>query len=426
MTSPHNSPTPKIILVASLGGSPQPVRTCLETVKPDFTVFVATDGSRASISNNRTPDSAAQPPSKPMGANDPTMAALAGDHEILVVPPDEPDSIFAAVKLKLATLRSRHPEAKIIVDYTGGTKSMSAGMVYAAMSFPGIELQFMLGKRPDTNKIEDGTEKPQRMATDLLVAEQLIAEAEAAMRSFDYQVAAEKLKGLHAKAEIQKFGDAAWRNELQWRARFASGLHKWDIFDHTGAQKILTDILPATHPLLFRLERLCADEKEPEIIFDLWLNAMRRAKRGRFDDAVARAYRLVEWTAQWRFKVELGESTSKFPVEKLPDGYEKKWCLQDQKVCDLALERAWRVLGGRKNNSRYGLPVKAKIEPMRKILEKRNFSILAHGFEPVNQQLWEETVAWIKINIIYLIQRNEDIHLPEQLPAKFSDKCENR
>lgn len=419
MTSPHNSPPPKTILFASLGGSPQPVRTCLETIKPDFTVFVATEGSRASVDNNEAPQFSAPPPSMPHGANVPTMAALAGDYEILVVLPDEPDSIFTTVKAKLATLKSRYPEAKIIVDYTGGTKSMSAGMVYAAMSIPGIELQFMLGKRPDTTKIEDGTEKPQRMATDLLVAERLISEAEAAMRSFDYQVAAGILKRLLDKAEAGNYGDPAWRSRLEWRANFALGLHKWDIFDHFGAQKILMGILPATHPLLKRLERLCADKKEPEILFDLWLNAQRRAERGRFDDAIARAYRLVEWTAQWRFDVELGESTSKFPVEKLPGKYQKEWHLKDQEFFNLPLEKAWRVLGELKKDSHYGPAVKNKFEPMREILKKRNHSILAHGFSPVTQKLWKETEGWVKPNIIRLIQKNENLQLPEQLPCEF-------
>ncbi|MDE8344360.1 MAG: TIGR02710 family CRISPR-associated CARF protein, partial [Acidocella sp.] len=396
MNTPTNPPSPKTILFASLGGSPQPVRTCLATVKPDFTVFVATAGSRGSVNTNEIPKSAAPSPSKPLSPNDPPLAVLAGDHEILEVRADEPDSIFSAVQARLTSLKRLHPEAKIIVDYTGGTKSMSAGMVYAAMSVPDIELQFMLGNRPDTTKIEDGTEKPQRMATDLLVAERLIAEAETAMRSFDYQVAVEILKRLLNTAETRKFGDVAWRARLRWRAHFASGLHNWDIFDHTGAQKILISILPEAHPLLKRLGRLCADKKEPEILFDLWLNAQRRASRGRFDDAVARAYRLVEWTAQWRIREELDESTTTFPVEKLPSKYRKEWCLKDQEFIDLPLERAWRVLGGSKKDSHYGPAVKAHIEAMREILKKRNKSILAHGFDPVTQKLWEETVGWIK------------------------------
>ncbi len=415
--------TPQTILIASLGGSPQPVRTAVSAIKPDLTVFVATEGTKASIISNEKPKPEPYSPPKSLGPDEPTLAELAGKNETLLVNPDEPDGIFAAVKDKLAYLKQQYPGAKIIVDYTGGTKSMSAGMVYAAISEEGVELQFMLGQRPDTTKIADGTEKPQRMATDLLVAERLIAEARAAMRSFDYQVAAAILERLHRDAETRQFGKREWRKALHDKAIFARGLHRWDIFDHTGANNDLEHIFPETHPLMQRLARLTSPEKEPEILFDLWLNALRRAERGRYDDAMARAYRMVEWVAQWRFRVKLGapNGTSKYPVTDIPSRYRKKWKLPESGYYDLGLVKAWKVLHEKGLDERYAKSVYDAIQKLEDILEKRNHSILAHGYEPVNEKLWGDAIGWIKPNIVALIQKNESLALPEQLPKNFPD-----
>ena len=41
---------------------------------------------------------------------------------------------------------------------------------------------------------------------------------------------------------------------------------------------------------------------------DLWRNAERRAVQGRYDDAVARCYRMVEWTAQWLLRTRCNVS----------------------------------------------------------------------------------------------------------------------
>ena len=102
---------------------------------------------------------------------------------------------------------------------------MSAGMVYAAISAPGVELQFMLGERPDTDKVRDGTEMPQRMATDLLVAERLMAEAETGIKGYDFQVAADILHRLLDDAQARDFGSRRWRDELARKAAFAHGLY---------------------------------------------------------------------------------------------------------------------------------------------------------------------------------------------------------
>lgn len=63
----------------------------------------------------------------------------------------------------------------------------------------------------------------------------------------------------------------------------------------------------------------------PESDFkDLFSNAIRRFKEGKFDDCVARLYRLVEMVAQIEFKKEFNKNSEKVDLEFLPDELKKR------------------------------------------------------------------------------------------------------
>ena len=75
-------------------------------------------------------------------------------------------------------------------------------------------------------------------------------------------------------------------------------------------------------PLLAALKRLTTEDEtqEPARLFDLWRNAERRAAQGRYDDAVARVYRLLEWSAQWLLRSRCGIDTGDVSPERVPPG----------------------------------------------------------------------------------------------------------
>src|SRR5208283_410335 len=86
-------------------------------------------------------------------------------------------------------------------------------------------------------------------------------------------------------------------------------LADWDAFRHAAAVALArgakANAWLAGHRLAEPLSRLAALRREPDFALcaDLWLNAQRRATGGRFDDAVARLYRLTEAAVQaqlWR------------------------------------------------------------------------------------------------------------------------------
>ena len=98
--------------------------------------------------------------------------------------------------------------------------------------------------------------------------------------------------------------------------------------------------------------------REPALLFDLWLNAERRAAQGRFDDAIARWYRLMEWTAQWQLKTKLDADTADFPPDLLPEDADATPG-RDGKI-KIGLWQAWQVLGERLTGTRSRLRPKAR------------------------------------------------------------------
>ena len=124
-------------------------------------------------------------------------------------------------------------------------------------------------------------------------------------------------------------------------------------------------------------------QQEPARLLDLWLNAERRAAQGRYDDAVARVYRMIEWTGQWLLRTKLGADTADFAADLLPlhvlahpDG--------DGKV-KLGLWDAWQVVKSHLKPGPAHDLIANRGSELRDLLRIRNDSILAHGFTPVQK-----------------------------------------
>jgi hypothetical protein len=144
-----------LILIASVGGAEQPVASAIAAKRPDLVLFVA------SAAIGKQPGSAGKVPDILALAQRPEQK-----HEILPIPPDDPEAIFLALRERLEALRREHPKAKLLFDYTGGTKSMTGALFQAAIATEHAEVQFMLGRRDTLEKVTDGTERPTRIAVD--------------------------------------------------------------------------------------------------------------------------------------------------------------------------------------------------------------------------------------------------------------------
>lgn len=417
---------PKLILVATVGGSHQPLVTAIQELAPDYVYFVCTSkdpgtgkpGSDTQITGSGLVIKAHLADERPNLPNIPTQARLLpAQFATLIVAADDLDNIFTALNTLFSDLRRRFHDARIIADYTGGTKSMSAGLVMAALENRGIELHLVTGNRADLVKVSDGTQYSATAISDTLRLHRAMAPCLASWQRHAYDEAAAGLEDIAAPR------DATLRMRL-FRARDLSrAFAAWDRFDHEEARRLI-DLYAAVvardlQPHFSILRTLTGDSprREPAQLLDLWRNAERRAAQGRYDDAVGRVYRLLEWSAQWLLKSRCGIDSSDVPPERVPAGFELS-ANRDGKF-QVALFSAWELLCALSSGPAIDF-FRAQRSALLNHLQMRNHSILAHGFAPINRDEWLRFSGWCRETLLpVLLQESGLKEMAPQLPEAF-------
>ncbi|MCZ7627156.1 MAG: TIGR02710 family CRISPR-associated CARF protein [Candidatus Methylomirabilis sp.] len=137
--------------------------------------------------------------------------------------------------------------------------------------------------------------------------------------------------------------------------------------------------------------------REAACLWDLWRNAERRAAQGRYDDAVARIYRLLEWTAQWLLRSRGGIETSNLRPESIPDGV--RTTKNHRGEYQAGLLAAWDLVAHHLDTEAVRW-VQAERGCLQHHIKMRNDSILAHGDSPVTQDDWERFAEWVTRSFI--------------------------
>ena len=407
-------------LLCTVGGSHQPILKAIESAAPTHVCFFCTDrdpetrrpGSIAQVTGLGKVIKADFGDDKPTLPNIPIQAGL--DHsgfEARIVPADDLDGAYGVMRRAAADLAERFPGARLVADYSGGTKTMTAALVCAALERDDTELQLVAGARADLVRVRDGTEQAMTASVARLRLARAVAPYLAAWRRFAYHEAAEGLDGIRIAA------DAADRARLRLALALSQALARWDDFDHAGALKLVETyagrVAPCYPAMLPALQCLTRDDDQRHAaarLWDLWLNAERRARQGRFDDATARVYRLIEWTAQWQLRTKLGADTADFPREWLPAGVDARPD-RDGRI-KIGLWSAWQVVGEHLQGPARELIADHGTE-LRDLLSIRNDSILAHGFRPVQRPEWERMGGWMQERFLPVLK-----HLAEESGLK--------
>ena len=412
-----------LILIASVGGSPRPIASAIAAKRPDLVLFLA------------SPAIGAQPGSASQVPEILRMAQRASQvHEVLEAPPDDPEALFLALRERLRALRAEHPRARLLFDYTGGTKSMTGALFQAAIATAGAEVQFMLGQRDTLEKVTDGTERPTRIAVDWLIAERSEARLREAWRVFDYATAAQGFQHLHDELGGDEKAPEATRQRLADLAAASRAFDLWDRFRHAEAADILASLAERYPPVAtFANHAKTAAEHEPARLLDLWRNAERCAARGRYDDAVARLYRLTEWVAQWWLRHKHGLDAGRMDWSRVTNQEIARAGLGDQRDKETlsGLTQAWKLIAAKEPEGLVArflngpFPHKDKKKTgegrLRDMLELRNTSILAHGERPLDETGWRKwqhfAEAMRDAVLVPLVRRAEQVpDLPPQLP----------
>ncbi len=373
------------ILALTVGGSCAPIVKAIEDYAPTYVCFFASTGSRGSARQ-------VEGEGKPCGRGDdkrPAIVSQVGldsDHyEIVrVETPDDLSYLYGLMLEHMRHLESRYGQAEYIADYTGGTKSMGAALVLAAIQ-RGWQLSLVTGQRTNLVQVAPGTEIAEMINTASVRARQQMEMARALFNDYAYKSAEAVL------SELSHSGipDHSLREQIRRRVTLCRGFDAWDKFDHERAYQILKTVQSMLVPqwkALKRIYRQRQAEAEPgyELVLDLIRNAERRQARGRYDDAVARLYRALELLAQTRLRLRKPPlNSSNLDVALLPADLREQYEARrdaDGKI-RLGLHQDYELL--RELGDPLGEVYARHGHHLLNALSKRNNSILAHGITPI-------------------------------------------
>lgn len=389
------------ILVLTVGGSPSPVINAYCEFQPDFTYFVCSrgtppvgteeivDGPGDPCGDKRTqkcPECGYNVPlGNPEGKSIVEQLKIPKDAytKVVLEDPDDLEEVYQAMLFIHKEVKELFPYCQKAISYTGGTKNMTAGGVLLGIQYPEWELAIQKGPRRDLAKVERGdTWWPVNAIS--IYADIQLEIYNSLLENYEYDTVKQLLQPLLMNRTLPKPKLKA----LQHLRRLCEAFSLWDRFDHNKALELLDVLGGETGPWV-RLARILAGKvKKPspyQAVADLVLNAQRRKKQVRHDDAVARLYRAVEMLAQVRLKNVYKIETGKIILQDLPDTVREKYCERADKNGEikLPLSNAYQLLFDL-NDDLGKLWCQHRSE-MINALEIRNFSILAHGIRPIEE-----------------------------------------
>jgi len=396
------SDMPSKALVLSTGGSVEPLVFSIGEIRPRLCVFLASNESLPAVVEVK---------------KDRRAASVRCRWETVVV--SDPGDLLEAYRKGLEAVRivkdKGFAAGQTIVDITGGTKAMSAGLALATVR-EGFTFSYISGEKRDSGglgTVVSGTEVMREFANvfDFLAREE--------MRLICHQVNTCQWTGaVETIDRVLGLGSAAsaeFRKWLPMLREIVEGYSHWDRFEHREAVEKLTKHLEGLSHFArgkgdAGLEAFVASAKEnlaflqklqeetrgfkPGVlvqshIVDLVANAARRAEEGKLDDAVARLYRALEMVAQVAFRARFKCDTDDVPEGKVPEslrtGYNSRF--RSEGRMKLPMDAAFRMLAC--DGDETGLSYEKRKGDIKKVQLGRNDSILAHGVTALKREDYE-------------------------------------
>lgn len=391
--SQHSSST---LLLASVGGSPEPIVASLLHNNPDRVIFLASAETKANV------------PTILEAAARENFPLAGGAYDIHIL--DDPQDLNRCCR-QLDELRdaidqwlARGSDHRLVVDFTGGTKCMTAAIAMQVLRWP-VHFSYVGGTertKDNVGVVVSGTEKVLQFQNPWDVQGSRAVDNFRLL--FDRGAFDACVKIMESTQRL--VDNNGTKRELNALKELAAVYADWERFDHQGAatklyglQRSINDLKAVfANQVYRRLEkdwethlqhlRTCAESIGPTqpLILDLLSNAIRREDEGRYEDAVARLYRSIEAIAQFRLRENHGiPETASVPLDRIPDRLRNQWQPRaEEGVLKLGLQDAYLLLAELSD------PTGARFREMQWDTEKsplvvRNVSILAHGFSRVTQ-----------------------------------------
>jgi CRISPR-associated protein (TIGR02710 family) len=415
----------KKAMIISVGGTPEPIIKTINTYSPDLAYFMPSQSSITQIGEITAKTSIS--PSQ-------IKTKILDDHQSLV----------SAFKTASEIIKELKGDYEIWIDYTGGTKSMSAGLVIAGLN-EGCKFVYV-GAVNDKGRnkeglgiVKDGFEDvlPQANPYELF-AKPEIGRAIDLFNSYQFAAALNNFD-----SALEKIQDEGEKERLRILRELTDAYSSWDKFKFLKLKTRKESLISVLEKNLSDLRKIytISGEKEPDfvkqieknitflklrfgakkyVIADLLNNASRRMEEGKYDDAVARLYRAIELISQIKLAEEgLNDlSEEKFTMDDLKDrgvdtsGYEKYG--DDKGRLKLGLENKFKLLkdlGWEEADRMY-----LENNELKTLLRERNNSILAHGLEPVDKATAEDLFEKVRGYATIVLPELDDLMAEANFP----------
>ncbi|MDP2752849.1 MAG: TIGR02710 family CRISPR-associated CARF protein [Nitrospirota bacterium] len=408
------------ILVLTVGGQCAPIVTSINQNTPDEVYFICSyDLDTVKGSYNTVVGDGKVCGKDPKNPDEVNILKQTGlikdkewekDHMHKIKNFDDLNECYIKSLSLLKNIKDKNPGAEIIIDYTGGTKSMSVGLGAAAMEISGITVCLVKGTRTDLIKVQNGTQRIRLTQMNMGFLKRQVEIAEKLMDRYDYDGAISILEDTAKLPNIPDEIDAQIGKYLSISKAYLA----WDRFDHIEAWRLLHNYRRRCVKNVMFLEAVIWSHKKfdedfdktaieglslsqkgcgYELVEDIVLNAERRAKQGRYDDATGRLYRALELLIQLRLQLEYSILTGNIDVEKLPDvyknEYEAKRDTEDNKI-KIGLKESYELLVKKNHEDTLAKIYTEKEKYLWNSLNVRNNSLYAHGLTPILKEQYEE------------------------------------
>lgn len=370
-------------MIITLGGTIEPLVKSILHHKPEFICYFASQQTYELSCNIR---------------KEVEKSNLKYQSEIVLV--DNPnDLLHCYEKAEDAVKRvfsKGYNKDEIIVDYTGGTKNMSVAISLASI-LHGFSFSYVGGsERTKEGKgiVISGHEKIYSSVNpwDFLAKDDFLRFC-LFFDSYQFSSANEVLNNILNKT-------TKFRIVYEILTQLVDAYRYWDLFRHKEAYRALKKVdlrvleeieiynfKKITHQIAKNLEFLenLQDKKNITVwhIYDLISNADRRFEESKIDDAILRLYRVIEMLAQFNLKDKFNIDTSKVDPNQVPEGirdeYIKKYFDPESKKLKIPLFSAFILLKNLGDD--IGNRFFEHQDELKKILNARNSSYLAHGFD---------------------------------------------
>ena len=438
----------KILLISTVGGSSDPILRSIKCWKPKKVIFICSKKSKESFEkefiDSKTLDKSKTNTTslvlykendnsltlKKHGLKKPIHKISGDDIEFIELDNEEEiDKVANQIRRKITPqhkkwIKNSEAAHSSILDITGGTKAMSAGLALSAYNWEKYQFSYISGSDRDKEGlgiVKAGTEKQISSKNPLEVYGYQIVES--AILLFDSHHYSEAYNKINTASKTIK--NQPMKNEFMALESFFKFYDLWDKFNHKKAKNCLErfsgsnlnnlktalkdygsvefDLEKHIESFKKYIEKLdIRQSKNPLFfIFDLIVNAIRKSEQNCFDDAVARLYRAVEAMSQYRLQEKHSIETAKCPIDELSPSLKNKYSCNisslnnnSLKTVKLPLQDSYVLLAYKKDP--LGNKFKElKLDQEKSPLSVRNNSILAHGFQTITEtnfnQLLEKT-----------------------------------